>query len=214
MEQPQVIFLDAVGTLFDVKGSVGEVYSKLAREAGVMISPEQINWAFRQSFKTAPPPVFANIDSQSIHKEEFTWWEKVAKDTFTRVGAIEQFNDFNSFFFELYSHFATEKPWYIYEDVVSSLTIWNEQGIELGIISNFDTRIYKVLELLDLEKFFMTVTISSLAGAVKPDSHIFLTALKKHNCYPNRAWHIGDSLEEDYYGAKRVGIQAFWLERA
>ncbi len=37
MEKPQVIFLDAVGTLFGVKGSVGAIYSQIAADFGVEV---------------------------------------------------------------------------------------------------------------------------------------------------------------------------------
>ena len=38
MVQPKVIFLDAVGTLFGVKGSVGEVYREIAADFGVDVA--------------------------------------------------------------------------------------------------------------------------------------------------------------------------------
>ena len=74
MEQPKVIFLDAVGTLFDVKGSVGEVYSQIAQEFGVTVSAETLNTAFIQSFKAAPPPIFPDAELQDIPQREFDWW--------------------------------------------------------------------------------------------------------------------------------------------
>lgn len=40
MKKPKVIFLDAVGTLFGVKGSVGTVYSQIAQDFGVEVSPK------------------------------------------------------------------------------------------------------------------------------------------------------------------------------
>jgi len=43
---PKVIFLDAVGTLFNVRSSVGEAYNKIASRFGVQVSPEVLNRAF------------------------------------------------------------------------------------------------------------------------------------------------------------------------
>jgi len=98
-------------------------------------------------------------------------------------------------------------------DVIPTLIHWQEEGIELGIISNFDTRIYSVLEGLDLKEYFDSITVSSLVGAAKPDPQIFWSALEKHQCKPDEAWHIGDSLAEDYQGAIAVGLRAFCLDR-
>ena len=46
MQQPKVIFLDAVGTLFGIKGSVGEVYGQIAQKFGVEVSLEELDRAF------------------------------------------------------------------------------------------------------------------------------------------------------------------------
>ena len=36
----QVVFFDAVGTLFQVKGSVGEIYLRYAKKYGIRLEPE------------------------------------------------------------------------------------------------------------------------------------------------------------------------------
>jgi len=213
MTKPKVIFLDAVGTLFGIHGTVGEVYGRIAHQAGVDVSAKKLDEAFIQSFKAAKPPVFPGASKHDIPELEFQWWEAIARSTFGGVGVLDQFRDFNVFFTQLYSHFATADPWYVYPDVIPSLKHWQDLGIELGIISNFDTRIYTVIELLELRPYFSSITISSTTGAAKPDKAIFLAALKKYNFQPEEAWHIGDSLKDDYYGAKAVGIRSFLLER-
>jgi len=213
MERPKVIFVDAVGTLFGVKGSVGKVYSQIAQEFGVEVAPEIVDQAFMQSFKASPPPVFPDADIEDIPQREFEWWRKIALNTFETAGVIQQFSDFSSFFSELYIHFGTAEPWVIYPDVVQSLSNWQHIGIELGVLSNFDSRLYSVLQGLGLSHYFSSVTISTQAGAAKPDPKIFAVALEKHNCSPEESWHIGDSIEEDYQGAKTAGLRGVWINR-
>ena len=235
---PKVIFFDAVGTLFGVKGSVGEVYAAIALNYGVEVAAAEIDRAFRQSFATAEPLAFGNSAQQSRHlsgrepstqstsktsgslrnhqkitQQEFNWWKKVAIATFKEAKVLDNFTDFDSFFQELYVYFATDKPWFIYPEVINVLENWQQKQIPLGIISNFDTRIYKLLKLLNLENYFRSITISSEVGAAKPEQKIFTTALAKHSCQPEQAWYIGDSFIEDYQGAKQIGMQAFWLTR-
>ncbi|NWF62189.1 MAG: HAD family hydrolase [Fischerella sp.] len=213
MERPKVIFLDAVGTIFGVKGSVGEVYSQIAREFGVATSAETLNEMFLQSFKAAPPPVFPDVQEQDIPQYEFEWWFQIASNTFKQAGVFEQFYDFSAFFSEVYIHFGTAEPWFVYDDVIPALTKWQKMGIELGIVSNFDSRLYSVLQALELRDFFSSITISTQAGAAKPDPQIFAIALEKHNCEPAAAWHIGDSIAEDYQAAKAAGLRGIWINR-
>ncbi|MBW4561700.1 MAG: HAD family hydrolase [Mojavia pulchra JT2-VF2] len=213
MERPKVIFLDAVGTLIGVKGSVGEVYSQIAEEFGVKVSADTLNTTFIQSFKTAPPPIFPDTDSQEIPQREFDWWRIIALNTFESAGVLKQFSDFSAFFSELYIHFGTAQPWFVYPDVLPALISWRRLGIQLGVVSNFDSRIYSVLQSLGLRDFFKSITISTQARAAKPDPQIFAVALEKHECSPEAAWHIGDSLEDDYNGAKAAGLRGILINR-
>ncbi len=213
MERPKVIFLDAVNTLFGVKGSVGEIYSQIAQEFGVEVSADSLNKTFVQSFKAAPPPMFPNAEEQDIPQREFDWWLGITQKTFEQAGVLQKFADFSTFFSELYIHFGTAEPWFIYPDVLPALVSWRRLGIELGILSNFDSRIYSVLQSLELREFFGSITISTQVGAAKPDSKIFTTALEKHNCLPEAAWHIGDSITEDYHGARAAGLRGIWINR-
>ncbi|OUL28649.1 hydrolase [Nostoc sp. T09] len=213
MERPKVIFLDAVGTLIGVKGSVGEVYRQIAQEFDVEVSADTLNKAFIESFKAAPPPIFPDADSQDIPQREFDWWRIIALNTFEGAGVLKQFSDFSAFFSELYIHFGTAEPWFVYPDVLPALVNWRRMGIELGILSNFDSRIYSVLQSLGLRDFFASITISTQAHAAKPDPQIFAIALEKHHCSPEAAWHIGDSVDEDYHAAKTAGLRGILINR-
>ena len=213
MTQPKVIFLDAVGTLFGVKGSVGKVYAEMAQHFGVEVSDNAIDKAFFQNFKAAPPAIFPGSKPEEIPECEFEWWQDIAQRTFQQVGVLDSFSDFSAFFAQLYNHFATAEPWFVYPDILPALKHWRQLGIELGVLSNFDSRLYYVLQALELAQFFTSITISTQVGAAKPDPLIFATGLNKHHCPPQSAWHIGDSLQEDYHGAKAAGLRAIWLQR-
>ncbi len=210
---PEVVFFDAVGTLFGVKDSVGTVYSAIAKKYGVEGNPKIIDVAFYESFNRASSLGFSITDPHNIQQQEFDWWKNLAVITFEKAGLISNFTDFDEFFRELYVYFATKKPWYLYQDTISCLENWQQKKVTLGIISNFDTRIYSVLKALKIDHFFSSITISSETGAAKPNKKIFIQALSKHNCSPQKAWHIGDSFTDDYQGAKDIGITSFHLKR-
>lgn len=212
--KPKVIFLDAVGTLFGVRGSVGAVYSAIALKFGVEVPTETLNQAFLQAFAASESPVFPGADPEEIPECEFEWWRAIALRTFQQAGVLTQFSDFDDFFDQLYNHFATAEPWFIYPDVLPALEAWQKIGIELGIVSNFDSRLYWVLEALKLKEFFTSITISTEVGFAKPNPKIFAIALQQHSCAANHAWHIGDSFRQDYQGAKAAGLRAILLDRS
>ena len=210
---PKVIYLDAFGTLFGVKGSVGALYSQLAHAAEVTTDPQAVNHAFYQSFASAERLAFPNADPATVPELEYCWWKAIVSQTFKRVGAFEKFADFEAFYAGLYDYFETSDPWHVYADTISSLDRWQSKGIELGIISNFDSRLHRVLDALGLEGYFQSVTLSTEVGAAKPSPEIFQVALAKHSCMPQQAWHVGDSEAEDYAGARAIGMRAVLVAR-
>jgi putative hydrolase of the HAD superfamily len=212
-KRPKVIFLDAVGTLFGVRDSVGAAYGAIARQFGVDVDEHALNTAFFQSFRAASPLAFPGATVDEIRTREYEWWRAIAHQTFDQVGALSQFSEFDGFFSALYRYFATADPWFVYPDVMPMLEQWRSQSIPLAVVSNFDSRIYSVLPALGLAPYLDSVTISTEVGAAKPDPRVFETALKKHDCLPTEAWHIGDSRREDYEGAKALGLRAIWLKR-
>ncbi|MEX0268761.1 HAD-IA family hydrolase [Leptolyngbyaceae cyanobacterium UHCC 1019] len=221
-DRPSVIFVDAVGTLFGVKGSVGEQYAKVASRFGVNLPAIALNQAFFKSFKAAGSSAFPGCDSREgsalqnradLQAKEYAWWFNIAAQTFQQVDALHQFSDFEAFFAELFAYFAAIAPWEVYPDVPLALKRWRQLGIPLGILSNFDSRIYSVLQGLELLDYFASITISTEAGTAKPDRQIFEVALHKHSCLPQDAWHIGDSFAEDYQAAQNAGLRGIWLRR-
>jgi putative hydrolase of the HAD superfamily len=222
---PKIIFFDAVGTLFGVRSTVGEIYAQFAAQAGLEVDAQQLNIAFIQSFRTAPRAAFAQITPQitpqvtpqcapqDLYHLEYDWWRTVAQRSFERMGVLAQLPDFDTFFRPLFTYFETAAPWIIYPETLQTLEMLKTLEIELAIISNFDSRLYLVLQALGIAHWFQSVTISTQVGAAKPDAEIFEVAIAKHPYLPTQAWHVGDSWSEDYEGSTAAGLQGIWLNR-
>ncbi len=209
----RVVFFDAAGTLFHVNGSVAEIYLQHAVQFGFPQTRDSltaIQQAFSRAFHDAPPPVFAATEPAQIKQSERLWWFDVVHNVFYRVGMFERFDDF---FERVFQVFEDPKSWKLFPDTLPALTKLQEQGIELGIISNFDSRLFAVMRGLGIAQSFDTVTISSLAHAAKPSPKIFQQALEKHAVDPEEAMHVGDSLSDDVEGATKAGLQAVLLDR-
>ena len=210
----KVIFFDAVGTLFDVKGSVGEVYLTYAKKYGVPDTEHTqhaLNAAFRQTMKDMPLPIFSVERPEKLKQCERLWWFDVVHAVFYRVGMFEGFDDF---FDEVFEAFGESTHWELFPETHEVLTRLKGHGFELGILSNFDTRFFQIFRGLGLDTFFDSVTISSLAGATKPAKKIFSHALAQHVMDPQQALHVGDHLIEDFEGARYAGLHAVLIDRS
>jgi putative hydrolase of the HAD superfamily len=209
----RVVFFDAADTLFHVQGSVAELYLHHAVQFGFHQKPDssiEIAQAFRRAFREAPPPVFAVSEPAQIKQSERLWWFDIVHNVFYRVGMFERFDDF---FDQVFRAFEDHRAWRLFPETVSTLARLKAQGLELGIISNFDSRLFTVMRGLGIADSFDTVTISSLAHAAKPAPQIFRIALEKHAIDPEEALHVGDSLREDVEGARKAGLHTALLDR-
>jgi putative hydrolase of the HAD superfamily len=209
-----VIFFDAAETLFHINGSVADIYITHAVQHGfrqTSDSKASIAQAFQRAFRDAPPPVFAATDPVELKECERLWWFDILHNVFYRVGMFERFDEF---FAQVFQVFEDPHSWVLFPETRTVLVRLRENGFELGIVSNFDSRLFPVMRGLGIDQLFDTVTIASLAKAAKPASKIFEIALEKHAVDPGEALHVGDSVRDDVEGAKKAGMTGVLLDRS
>ncbi len=207
----KIIFFDAAETLFKTRGSVGDIYLRIAQKYGSRASKEAIDQAFFNAFKKQPSPI---VPQQAIAEHrtqiEKKWWYDVVKEVFSEVGMI---SSFEAYFDEVYAVFKGSQGWELFPETLEVLTGLKQKGYPLGLITNFDTRVYEVTKALGIAHLLDSMTLSSEAGASKPHPVIFKRAVDAHQIRPSEALHVGDSLSDDVEGALKAGLQAVLIDR-
>ncbi|MBI3302154.1 MAG: HAD-IA family hydrolase [Deltaproteobacteria bacterium] len=208
--QIRAVFFDAAGTLFTVNGSVGEIYARLAREHSKEVAVADLEAGFRRCFAATPAMAFPGASPEQILVLEKQWWRDLVQNVFAPLGP---FPEFAAYFDALFACFARPDAWRLYPETLEILTALQDRGLLLGIISNFDSRLFGLLEGLGLARFFDPVVISTQAGAAKPETAIFTRALAHHGLRPDDALHIGDSYDADIVGAQSAGLTPVLVDR-
>jgi putative hydrolase of the HAD superfamily len=207
----RAVFFDVAGTLIVTRERIGQSYVRLARDFGLEADDKAVGAAFRRAFNAAPGLAFGpGHDARELRRLERDWWRRVVTETFAEFGP---FRDFEGYFAALFDFLADPANWKADQDAEPLLAQLKERGHTLGVISNFDYRVYGILDGLGLGAYFDSVTISSEAGWAKPASEIFKVALGRHALAPDEAMHVGDSEHMDLAGAQAAGIAAVLLDR-
>jgi putative hydrolase of the HAD superfamily len=207
----QMVFFDAAGTLFDVRGRVGDIYARFAAQYDKFVDATAVQHAFVEQFRRQPPMAFARALGQLERlQREQGWWRNLVREVFARFG---EFPRFEEYFLELFEFFRRAEAWQLFDDVLPTLAALQARGMRLGLLSNFDARLYDVLEGLRLRAYFDAIYISTEVGAAKPDAEIFRAALRDQQLAPAVALHVGDRWQEDVAGARAAGWRAVWLNR-
>lgn len=207
------VFFDAAGTLFRVRGSMGEIYGRQAAELGIFAPAKEIQGAFIAAFRTKEPMAFGAEPEERIRRLERSWWRQIVRQTFERISLAPQSRAIDAdaldqLFERLYEVFRTAEGWMLEEGAEELLAQLKSSGKSLGVISNFDSRLPDVLEDLGILSFFSTIVMSSRAPAAKPDPAIFDFALRQSGARKDCACHIGDDPEDDFSGAQKAGLHA------
>jgi putative hydrolase of the HAD superfamily len=85
--------------------------------------------------------------------------------------------------------------------------------VALAVVSNWDSFLPRLLELSGLSPFFRTVSVSAIEGTGKPEPEIFRRTCERLAIETRDALHVGDSLREDFDGARGAGLSALLLDR-
>ena len=211
----RVVFFDVAGTLIRVRDGVGVQYARVAGRFGVAANPATIEREFPRAFRTAPPMAFPGAGADAIPGLERAIWWGIVRDVFAGAGLLPAFvpGAFDAYFDAVYRHFEDAAVWEVFPDVVPALAALRALGCPLGVVSNFDGRVFRILDGLGLAPWFTSVTLSSRAGVTKPDPAIFAQALACHGAEPAQALHVGDSPVEDCEGARAAGLRAVLIDR-
>ena len=186
----KAVFFDAAGTLIKPARSVGESYAAIAAKHGKEVSSTNITERFRTCFDAAPRLAFPSATEDTVAALERDWWKSLVAQVFEPWSPFVRFEEY---FAELFAYFASPNAWTLYPEVLETLTSLKERDLILDVISNFDSRLVRILDGLGAGAQFENIFVSSRVGYAKPDGRIFNAALSCHGLAPAQALHVGDS---------------------
>ncbi|KAL2895884.1 Haloacid dehalogenase-like hydrolase domain-containing protein 3 [Bienertia sinuspersici] len=194
----KALFVDAVGTLLVPAQPTAQIYREIGEKYGVKYSEDEIlnryRWAYGQPWGRSR---LRYVDDGR------PFWQFIVSSS---TGCSDA-----QYFEELYNYFMTDKAWKLCdpnaEEVFQAL---RKAGVQVAVVSNFDTRLRPLLRALNCEHWFDAVAVSAEVAAEKPNPTIFLKACDLLGVKPEDAVHVGDDRRNDIWGARDAGCDA-WL---
>lgn len=189
------VCFDATGTLFETAESVGTVYSRAAAAVGVRLPAWRLDDAFQRVLRHGPglaETSCARVSRGEREQAERDWWRDRVRQTFQATDSTVEFADPRAFADALFEHYARATAWRERPGVRELLRALRAQGLRLGVASNFDHRLPKILEELGLAAFFEVIEIPSLGGRAKPEAAVFAALAARLGCRVDELAYVGD----------------------
>ena len=208
----EIVFFDAGGTILDPHPSFAELFARICAEHGFAIEPQQVS----EVQERIAPHLVELLDEAGLdHGPTLSMEASRRFWTFTYSRFLEELGikDANMSV-RLYETFSSTSSYRLYDDVRPTFDALEAAGYRLGLISNFDSWLQKMLVEMEVGHLFDTAVISGIEGIEKPDPAIYHLATQRAGVEPQRAVHIGDSPVMDMEPARAAGLVPVLLDRA
>jgi putative hydrolase of the HAD superfamily len=202
----RAVFFDAVGTLLFPEPSAPVIYAQTARRHGLVLTPAEVRERFIAAYRVEEQADVATnwVTSEARERER---WRQIVFHTLAGVSDPEACYQF------LFDHFALPSAWRVAPDAAETLTALHRRGLLLGLGSNYDDRLWSVLEGFPELAFSRDrVLISSTVGVRKPGAGFFQHAAQAVGCEVGEVLFVGDDIDNDYEGATAAGMVALLLD--
>jgi len=206
----KAIFFDAGETLVYPHPSFAELFSEVLRSEGHHIDPAVVQEtvsAYSHRFTEAAKR--GEMWSVSADRSR-AFWFGIYRDFLGEVG-IE--GDAEKLANVLYGTFSDPGSYRLHPDAIPTLDRLESTGIPLGVISNFEEWLERLLDALGVTRYFPVRVISGVEGVEKPDPRIFEIALERAGVPAAGSVYVGDHPYFDVEAAGDVGMLPILIDR-
>jgi putative hydrolase of the HAD superfamily len=195
--------------------SFGEVYSRVLSEMGVSLDASRLQRGISETADEIDGEIPPGIDRYAhVPGGEAEYWLRFSARVLSKASdsAVASEAPANTVA-RLRDAFRDPAAWVVFPDVRPALKALTRDGVRLGVVSNWDSRLPEVLEMLKLADYFEEIGVSHLAGVEKPDPALFHGVLDSMDATPSQALHVGDVPRLDLEGARAAGVDGLLVDR-
>jgi 2-haloalkanoic acid dehalogenase type II len=186
----------------------GEIFQKILNSLGIYKSLDNVKKAFLNAENEAKEVDLFSSFGKMEREEYWLQWDALV---LKHLGILDN-SELVKIVQSKWVHFDDASLYPEVRDVLSEL---KARGLKIGLISNiYEEGINTCLQKAGLEKTTFDIVVGvDAVGNMKPNPDIFTYALKKLKVKPEEAMFVGDDVELDYKGAKKVGMYALLIDR-
>lgn len=214
MNEWRALSLDAMGTLIDLRVPFVETYRSLLIEFGheshkvEKLSVQQMRNLWKDAEAALPLEILSNHLNRygALPGYRHGFWSILWETMYKALGLpVAQYEIELERSLEV---FGSAALWQLLPQAGKVLEKARANGVPLVLASNFDERLVNIVKELRIQHYFQKIVVSARIGREKP-SPLFFKEVEQALSLPRESiLHVGDSLENDFEGARSYGFQA------
>lgn len=205
----RAVFFDAGETLVHPAPSFPELFAAIVTREGHPREPVEIQEGLNMVSDAFDEAAAANALWTTSPESSRRFWGMVY-DRFLAVLGIPAGRDLTD---TLYREFTDLGNYAAFDDVRPALDRLLDDGIRIGLISNFEPWLDDLLLSLELQALFDVRVISGVEGMEKPDPRIFHLALERAGLAPEETAYVGDIPDFDVTPSASIGMYPVLIDR-
>ena len=203
------MLFDAGETIVYPHPSFPELLSTVLRGEGHEVTPETIREALPVVVELFTKATEAGELWSTSPERSRRFWANLYRTLLSELGV--PFTD--SIGERLYTVFTDVSNYRVFPDAIPVLQKLRDAGLALGLISNFEDWLERLLDAVEVSAFFQARVISGIEGIEKPDPRIFQLALDRLGVRAEESVYVGDSVTYDIEPAEAAGMTGVLLDR-
>ena len=203
------VFFDAGETLVHPHPTFPDLFARILVREGYDVDAETIRDRIHVVSDRFAKAARENELWTTTPERSRRFWHDVYSIFFEHLGIPNP----NGLIDVVYAEFTDVANYALFDDVVPVLDRLHAAGLALGVVSNFEEWLERLLEQLGVRTFFDVRAISGVEGLEKPDPAIFELAIERAGTTAARSVYVGDNPELDVAPAEAVGMHAVLIDR-
>ena len=206
----EVVFFDVGNTLLFADPPVPAVFARVARRFGHDLDVSDVEPCMPEVDAYYQSEYLRDGDFWCVHERAVQIWLDMYAMMADYCGITRDVDVLTQ---AVYDDYLLPRNWSLFPDVEACLKGLKRRGFRLGVVSNWDATLERLIRSMGLLPYFDEVIASAAVGCRKPHKAIFDIALERMGVTASQAVHVGDLPEADGEGARSAGIRPVLIDR-
>jgi putative hydrolase of the HAD superfamily len=204
----EAVFFDAGETLVHPHPTFPDLFAEILQREGHDVDAQTIRDRMHVVFDRFKQAADTNELWTTSKENSRRFWHDVYTIFFADLGISDP-----DLIDTVYREFTNPANYAMFDDVLPVLDKLRGSGLKLGVVSNFEIWLGRLLDDLGLAPFFAVRVISAVEGLEKPDPRIFRLAMDRARVAPEVSVYVGDDPVFDIEPAAALGMFPVLIDR-